>query len=106
MAVRIRLTRTGRIHRPFYRIGAFDSRTRRDGEALEYIGYYDPTLSTGTRVKLDKERAELWVAKGAVPSETVASFFREIGVAYKHSSRKTARNKARTVSRRAAKKKA
>lgn len=104
MAVRIRLTRTGRIHRPFYRIGAFDSRTRRDGEALEYIGYYDPTLSTGTRVKLDKERAEAWVAKGAEPSETVASFFREVGIIYKNAAAKTAGNKARTEKRKVARK--
>lgn len=104
MAVRIRLTRTGRIHRPFYRIGAFDSRTRRDGEALEYIGYYDPMLSTGTRVKLDKERAEAWVSKGAIPSETVASFFREAGIRYKKNARNTARNKDRSTKRIAKKK--
>ncbi|MAG34301.1 MAG: 30S ribosomal protein S16 [Deltaproteobacteria bacterium] len=99
MAVRIRLTRIGRMHRPFYRIGAFDSRTRRDGAALEYLGYYDPMLTTGTRVKLDKEKAEAWVAKGALPSETVASFFREAGIAYKKNARNKARNKKRTAKR-------
>ena len=104
MAVRIRLTRTGRIHRPFYRIGAFDSRTRRDGEALEYLGYYDPLMTTGTRVKLNKEATEAWVAKGAIPSETVASFLREAGITYKKTSRNNARNKARAAKRKASKK--
>jgi len=104
MAVRIRLTRIGRMHRPFYRIAAFDGRTRRDGVALEYLGYYDPLLATGTRVKLDKEKAEAWVAKGAQPSETVASFFREAGIQYKKTSRNKSRNKARSLKRQAAKK--
>ncbi|MAB89203.1 MAG: 30S ribosomal protein S16 [Planctomycetota bacterium] len=102
MAVRIRLTRIGRMHRPFYRIAAYDSRTRRDGRALEYLGYYDPLLTTGTRVKLDKEKAEAWIAKGAQPSETVASFLREIGVQYKKAARNRKRNKARAAKRKSA----
>ena len=104
MAVRIRLTRFGRIHRPFFRIGAFDSRSRRDGGALEYLGYYDPTESTGQRVKLDKERAQHWLEHGALPTETVASFFRAEGIAYKQSKRTTARNKSRSVKRQASRK--
>ena len=103
MAVKIRLTRIGRIHRPFYRIGAFDGRSRRDGAALEYLGYYDPLLTTGQRVKLDKERAEHWIANGATPSETVASFLREAGIKYKDAARNRARNKARAEKRKAAK---
>ena len=103
MAVRIRLTRIGRMHRPFYRIGCFDGRTRRDGAALEYLGYYDPLLTTGTRVKLDKEKAEAWIAKGAQPSETVASFLREAGIQYKKTARNRNRNKARAAKRKAAK---
>ena len=102
MAVRIRLTRIGRMHRPFYRIAAFDSRTRRDGRALEYLGYYDPLLTTGTRVKIDKDKAEAWIAKGAQPSETVASFLREIGVQYKKTARNRKRNKARAGKRKSA----
>lgn len=99
MSVKIRLTRIGRVHRPFYRIAAFDSRTRRDGEALEYLGYYDPMLSTGLRVKLNKERAEAWLAQGAQPTSTVASFFREAGVRYKDAARARSRNKAHTDAR-------
>jgi small subunit ribosomal protein S16 len=99
MSVKIRLTRIGRVHRPFYRIGAFDSRTRRDGEALEYLGYYDPILSTGQRVKLHKERVEAWIAKGAQPTETVACFLREAGVRYKDAPRARTRNKAHSDGR-------
>jgi small subunit ribosomal protein S16 len=90
------------MHRPFYRIAAFDSRTRRDGRALEYLGYYDPLLTTGTRVKIDKDKAEAWIAKGAQPSETVASFLREIGVQYKKTARNRKRNKARAGKRKSA----
>lgn len=104
MAVRLRLSRMGRIRRPFYRIGAFDSRSRRDGAALEYIGYYDPLETTGQRVKLDAEAASKWVEKGAMPTETVASFLREAGVAYKRVEKRRARNRARAQKRKAAKK--
>jgi len=102
MAVRLRLTRRGRIHRPFYRIGAFDSRMRRDGAALEYLGYYDPLETTGQRVKLDKERIEHWIAKGATPSATVASFLKEESIPFKTSVRTRERNQARTKKRQAA----
>lgn len=79
MAVRIRLARMGRTNRPFYRIGVFDARTRRDGRAIEYIGYYDPiNAKAGTSVKED--RARHWLSVGAQPTETVASIFRGHGV--------------------------
>jgi small subunit ribosomal protein S16 len=94
----------GRIHRPFYRIGAFDAQTRRDGACLEYLGTYDPLESTGQRVKLDKERIEAWLARGALPSETVASFLREEGIVYKHAERNRARNRARAEKRKVARK--
>ena len=99
MSVRIRLTRMGRIHRPFYRIGAFDSRMRRDGAALEYLGYYDPLLTTGTEVKINKERMEAWIQQGAQPSETVASFCRKEGITVGDAAKKRARNRARSQKR-------
>ncbi len=105
MAVRLRLSRFGRIHRPFYRIGAFDSRMRRDGAALEYLGYYDPLETTGQRLKINKVRIEHWLAQGATPSETVASFLREEEIAYKKSARDTSRNKVRAKKRVVARKK-
>lgn len=82
MAVRIRLKRTGRRNRPFYRICAFDSRTRRDGRPIEELGSYDPHgASLEQKVWLNAERALHWLDTGALPTETVASIFRRVGVA-------------------------
>ena len=54
MAVRIRLKRMGRTHRPFYRVCAMDSRSPRNGKAIERLGYYDPMVSEkDARVKLN-----------------------------------------------------
>lgn len=81
MAVRIRLTRMGRRNRPFYRIGAFDARTRRDGRPIEYLGTYDPlNAKVEEQVKLDAERLAHWLSVGAQPSETVASFLKKQGI--------------------------
>ena len=104
MAVRIRLTRMGRIHRPFYRIGAFDGQTRRDGRCLEYLGTYDPMETTGQRVKIDKERAEYWLSVGAQPSATVLSFLRREKVAglIRSVSKAKRRKKPASVARRRA----
>ncbi len=79
MAVVIRLKRFGRRNRPFFRICVMDSRTRRDGRALEEIGHYDP-LAEGKRFDLDADRARYWLSVGAQPSETVASFLKDLGI--------------------------
>lgn len=70
MAVRIRLTRVGATKRPAYRVIAIDKRRSRDGRALEILGYYDPLTEPAT-VKLDTEKINAWIGKGAQPSETV-----------------------------------
>ena len=81
MAVRIRLKRTGRRNRPFYRICVFDSRTRRDGKPIEELGSYDPRGDDrAQKVKLKRSRAHYWLTVGALPSETVASILRRLGV--------------------------
>ncbi len=64
--VRIRLKRIGRKKRPFYRIVVTDKRNRRDGAALQELGYYNPILK---ELKLDKQAALEWIAKGASASE-------------------------------------
>lgn len=64
--VKIRLKRLGRKHRPFYRIVVTDIRNRRDGEPLSELGYYNPISK---QLKLDKQAALEWIAKGARPSE-------------------------------------
>jgi len=82
LAVRLRLTRLGRKNRPFYRVAAFDARTRRDGRAIEYIGHYDPLVEDFEKaVTVDLERAQYWIDHGAKCSETVASFLKRKGMA-------------------------
>ena len=81
MAVRIRLKRMGRRNRPFYRIGVFDSRTKRDGKSIEELGIYDPIAKDEARqIRFDRDRALYWLSKGAQPSETVASIFKRHGI--------------------------
>lgn len=101
MSVKIRCTRIGRVNRPFFRIGVFDTRTRRDGKVIEHLGYYDPILSTGTRVKLDKEKAERWLARGAKPTPTVENFLKEAGITFSKQGRDRTRNKSHSVKRKA-----
>ena len=81
MAVRIRMARTGRTNRPYFRFGAFDSRTRRDGSPIEYLGHYDPLVKEFDKsVTLDLDRVRHWLGQGAKCSETVASFLKKKGV--------------------------
>lgn len=68
--VRIRLTRMGAKGRPFYRVVVADSRSPRDGRALEQIGYYNP-MEEPPALHIDLARADYWISKGAQPSETV-----------------------------------
>ena len=77
MAVRIRVKRMGRGNRPFYRIGVFDARTKRDGKTIEELGIYDPVAKDeAQQVRFDRDRALYWLSQGALPSETVASIFK------------------------------
>jgi small subunit ribosomal protein S16 len=70
MAVSIRLRRTGATRRPSYRVVVADSRSPRDGRFIEIIGHYNP-LTTPPTVKIDRDKAQAWIAKGAQPSNTV-----------------------------------
>ncbi|MHC5033654.1 MAG: 30S ribosomal protein S16 [Planctomycetota bacterium] len=80
--VRIRLTRCGRKNKAYWRIGAFDSRTRRDGAPLEYLGSYDPHQEKDEdKVTVDRERVEYWLRKGAQATDTVAKLLRKQGLA-------------------------
>lgn len=77
--VRIRLRRMGKKKQPFYRIVAVDSKGRRDGKYIEKIGHYDP-IRTPQEVLIDEEKALKWLNMGAVPSDTVNSFFKQKGI--------------------------
>lgn len=78
MALKIRLTRMGSKKRPFYRIVALDSATRRDGRPLEYLGHYNPMVQPA-EIKIDTEKLEKWTARGATPSDTVRSLIKQAG---------------------------
>lgn len=81
MAVRIRLKRTGRKNRPFYRVVAVDRRRPRDSKVLEELGYYDPiNKDLEKQVSLVSDRIKYWLGVGAQPSETVHSILRRNGV--------------------------
>lgn len=74
----IRLRRTGSAKKPYYRVVVADSRAWRDGRFVETLGHYDPRRNPAV-VKIDAERAEYWITKGAKPSETVRSLLKRKG---------------------------
>ena len=78
MAVKIRLKRMGKIRAPFYRVVVMDSRTRRDGRAIEEIGKYHPTEEPSF-IEIDSERAQYWLSVGAQPTEQVAALLKVTG---------------------------
>lgn len=77
--VRIRLKRMGSKGRPFYRIVVANSASPRDGRHIDQIGYYDPMTDPAT-VKIDGDKALLWLQRGAQPSDTAADLLRKHGV--------------------------
>lgn len=79
MAVRIRLRRMGGKKKPFYRIVVADSSSPRDGRFIEEIGYYNPTTDPVT-VKVNEEKAQKWLSKGAQPSGKVKDLLAKAGV--------------------------
>ena len=79
MAVRIRMKRMGRKHRPFFRICVMDSRKPRDGKAIEEIGTYDPMVhDKSNRVTINMERVDYWLSVGAQPSDKVATLIKKV----------------------------
>ena len=101
MSVKLRLSRMGRRHRPFYRINATDSREARDGRVLEKLGHFDPLEKDAAKqVVLNKERAEYWLSHGAIPSDTVAQILQKHGIHSKHAAKSaTRRAKAAAIAR-------
>ncbi|MQY18498.1 30S ribosomal protein S16 [Nocardia macrotermitis] len=70
MAVKIKLTRLGKIRNPQYRIIVADARTRRDGRAIENVGKYHPKEEPSL-IEVDSERVQYWLSVGAQPTEPV-----------------------------------
>jgi small subunit ribosomal protein S16 len=78
MAVKIKLTRLGKIRNPQYRIAVADARTRRDGRAIEVIGRYHPKEEPSL-IEIDSERAQYWLSVGAQPTEPVLKLLKITG---------------------------
>ncbi|BBB00467.1 putative ribosomal protein S16 [Actinacidiphila reveromycinica] len=78
MAVKIKLKRLGKIRAPHYRIVVADSRTRRDGRAIEEIGLYHP-VQNPSRIEVDSDRAQHWLSVGAQPTEPVLAILKLTG---------------------------
>ena len=72
--VKIRLTRMGDKKSPFYRIIVADERSPRDGRFIDVIGTYNP-LTSPAEIKIDAEKARMWLSNGAQPTDTVKSLF-------------------------------
>jgi small subunit ribosomal protein S16 len=76
MAVSIRLRREGTKNRPYYKVVVADRRSPRDGKFIETIGAYDPK-KPGLNSRLNLDRVEYWIGKGAQPSDTVRSLIKK-----------------------------
>lgn len=113
--LRIRLTRMGAKKNPFYRIVVKERRSKRDGKYLENVGTYNP-MTEPAEVKLNHERIQYWISKGAQPTETVASLIkhnplltpeeqekRDAEIAAKLAAKKEAEEKAKAEKAQAAK---
>ena len=101
MSVKLRMTRLGRRHRPFFRINAVESRTPRDGRILEKLGHYDPIeKDPAKQVVLNRDRVEYWLDKGAIPSDAVSQILLRHGIKHKYAEQQEARRtKAKTIAR-------
>ena len=99
MAVKIRMTRMGRRHRPFFRINAVESREPRDGRILEKLGHYDPIEEDPAKqIVLNSERVRYWLDNGAIPSDTVSQILLRQGIKTKYAEARAARlAKARAI---------
>jgi small subunit ribosomal protein S16 len=82
MSLKIRLTRGGAKKRPYYRIVVADARSPRDGRFIEKVGTYDPMKpkDDATRVTLETDKIQAWLAKGAQPTDRVLRFLDAAGL--------------------------
>ena len=85
MAVRIRMKKMGRTHRPFFRVCVMDQRSPRDGRVIEEVGYYDPMCpETDARTVLKTDRIDHWLSVGAQPSEKMKVLIKKYGTNGSH----------------------
>lgn len=79
MSVKIRLTKTGKVHQVSYRITAQETRSKRDGKFLEILGFYNPRANDAQKLKIKKDRVAYWISKGALPTPAVEKLIKENG---------------------------
>ena len=77
--LRIKLSRVGKKNQPSYRIVVTEQRDKRDGKYIEQVGFYNPS-STPKDIRFEKDLYQQWLAKGAQPTDTVASLYKKISV--------------------------
>jgi len=81
MAVRIRLKRIGKRNQPYYRLGIFDSKSKRDGRAIEVVGHYSPREEKDeNKYEIDTERIAYWLSVGAQPTDKVKAILKSQGI--------------------------
>jgi small subunit ribosomal protein S16 len=103
VSVKIRLKRMGKIRAPYYRIVVADSRTKRDGRAIEEIGKYHPTEEPSF-IEVNSDRAQYWLGVGAQPTEQVLAILKVTGDWQKFKGLPGAEGTLRTAAPRADKK--
>jgi len=75
MSLTIRLTRTGKKGERKFRIAVKEKRSRRDGKAVEFLGFYEKGVNG--KIEINKDRYDYWISKGAIPSETVEKIIKK-----------------------------
>jgi small subunit ribosomal protein S16 len=88
LPVRIRLRRMGAKKRPFYRMVVAHSASPRDGRFIDMLGHYDPLTDPST-IKVDEEKALLWLSRGAQPTESAESLLKRVGILEKFQAQKS-----------------
>lgn len=79
MSVKIRLQRMGTKKKPYYRVVAVDSRKKRDGDVIEYLGQYHP-ISKSDQFNIKEDNVIKWLSKGAVASNTIERLLKKAGI--------------------------
>jgi len=87
VSVKIRLQRVGTKKKPFYRVVAIDSRKKRDGRVIEFIGRYQPIVKD-KQFDVDEEKVLKWLGLGAQPTDTIQQLLKNEGIWQKHISSK------------------
>ena len=94
MAVKLRMMRMGRRHRPFFRINAIDGRAPRNGRIIEKLGHYDPIeKNKDKQIVLNLERVKYWLGAGATPSDSVSELLLKVGIKHKQAVKRTTRRR-------------